>query len=60
MSSMTTQEKDAFDNEWRRTLPIKKGTYDEIDDYKKLIAMTNEQWNKIWDWMKAYGQKLND
>ena len=53
-------EEDAFDNEWRHTLPIKKGTYDEIADYKKLTAMTKEQWNKIWDWMKAYGQKLND
>lgn len=49
-----------FDNAWRHTLPIKKGTYDEIADYKKLTAMTKEQWNKIWNWMKAYGQKLND
>lgn len=49
-----------FDNEWRHTLPIKKGTYDEIADYKKLTVMTKEQWNKIWDWMKAHGHKLND
>ena len=49
-----------FDNNWRHTLPIKKGTYDEIADCKKLASMAREQWSKIWDWMKAYGQKLND
>ena len=47
---------------WRKNEDSENGwyTYDEIADYKKLIAMTNEQWNKIWDWMKAYGKKLND
>lgn len=49
-----------FDKVWRRTLPIKKGTYDEISDYKELIKLTKDSWNSIWDWMKAYGQKLND
>lgn len=49
-----------FDKIWRRTLPIKKGTYDEISDYKELIKLTKDSWNSIWDWMKAYGQKLND
>lgn len=50
----------AFDRTWRHTLPIKKGTYDEISDYDKLLAMSKEYWNKIWDWMKMYGDKLND
>lgn len=49
-----------FDKKWRYTLPFKKGTYDEVADYDKVIAMANEQWNAIWDWMKAYGQRLND
>lgn len=49
-----------FDKKWRSTLPFKKGTYDEIADYNKAIALAQDQWNKIWDWMKMYGQKLND
>lgn len=50
----------AFDKEWRHTLPIKPGTYDEISDHKKMMSLVQEYWDKIWDWMKAYGQKLND
>ena len=50
----------AFDKEWRYTLPIKKGTYDEISDYNALIALSQEYWDKTWDWIKRYGQKLND
>lgn len=50
----------AFDKQWRHTLPIKIGTYDEISDYNKLIDMTQEQWREIWDWVKKYGQRLND
>ena len=49
-----------FDKEWRHTLPIKKGTYDEISDYDEMNQLIKEYWNKIWDWMKVYGQKLND
>lgn len=54
------EEQVKFDNEWRHTLPMKKGTYDEVSDYKKLIAMSREQWDAIWDWMKKHGQKLCD
>lgn len=53
-------EEVALDKELRHTLPIKKGTYDEISDYKKAMSLSKEYWNKIWDWMKAYGDKLND
>ena len=49
-----------FDKEWRHTLPIKKGTYDEISDYDEMNKLVKKYWDKIWDWMKAYGQKLND
>lgn len=49
-----------FDKKWRHTLPIKPGTYDEISDYDKMNQLVKEYWDKIWDWMKAYGQKLND
>jgi hypothetical protein len=50
----------AFDKEWRHTLPIKLGTYDEISDYSKIDNLVKDSWNKIWDWMKLYGYKLND
>ena len=56
----TNSEEIEFDKKWRHTLPIKPGTYDEIADYDKLTSLSNEYWNKIWDWMKVYGQKLND
>ena len=49
-----------FDKKWRHTLPIKQGTYDEFYDYDKIIELSKEYWNKIWDWMKLHGQKLND
>ena len=50
----------ALDAVYRPTLPIKKGTSNEIDDYKKILALSQEYWDKIWDWMKKHGQKLND
>ena len=50
----------AFDKEWRHTLPLKKGTYDEVSDYKALFALSQEYWDKIWDWMKKHGHTLND
>ena len=49
-----------IDKKYRSTLPIKPGTYDEISDYKKAMSLTKKYWDKIWDWMKAYGEKLND
>lgn len=49
-----------FDKKWRHTLPIKPGTYDRLADPKKMSDMVNEQWGKIWDWVKLYGQRLND
>lgn len=54
------QEEVEFDKQWRYTLPIKKGTYDEISDYAKALSLSKEYWGKIWDWMKLHGQKLND
>lgn len=50
----------AFDKEWRHTLPIKPGTYDEISDIKKMTSLAQEYWNKTWEWVKKHGQKLND
>ena len=49
-----------FDKKWRHTLPIKPGTYDRLADPKKMSDMVNEQWGKIWDWVKQYGQRLSD
>lgn len=48
-----------FENKWRYTLPIKKGTYDCFD-YKKLDALQKKYWNKIWEWMRQMGQTLWD
>lgn len=53
------KEEVEFDKEWRHTLPVKDGTYDEFD-YAKLNALAMEQWNSIWDWVKKYGQRLNN
>ncbi len=50
----------AVDTEYRSTLPIKPGTYDELFDYSKVTALANEYWGKIWDWVKKHGQKLCD
>lgn len=55
----TNEEEVAFDKKWRHTLPIISGTYDSFD-YKKLQALTNRYWNKIWDWMRLFGQALCD
>jgi len=49
----------AFDKEWRHTLPVKNGTYDEFD-YEKLNELYHNAWNSIWDWMKKYGHTLYD
>ena len=48
-----------FDKEWRHTLPVKDGTYDEFD-YEKLKDMTQTAWNNVWDWVKKYGHTLYD
>ena len=48
-----------FDKEWRHTLPVKPGTYDEFD-YTKLYEMNQELWNSIWDWIKEHGHTLYD
>ena len=55
----TNEEEVAFGNKWRYTLPIIEGTYDSFD-YEKLQALTNRYWNKIWDWMRLFGQTLWD
>ena len=49
----------AFDKEWRHTLPVKKGTYDEFD-YDMLKTMYDKAWDNIWDWVKEYGHTLYD
>ena len=43
--------------EYAKTIPYIKGTYKEID-YKKLEQMTSKCWNKIWIWLREYGQGL--
>ena len=48
-----------IEKEYHHTLPIKKGTYD-ILDYKKLNTLRQEYWNKIWEWMRIYGETLWD
>lgn len=48
-----------FDEEWRHTLPVKQGTYDEFD-YDKLKAMIQAAWNNVWDWVKKHGHTLCD
>lgn len=49
----------AFDKEWRHTLPVKNGTYDEFD-YDKLTELYQNAWNNVWDWIKKYGHTLYD
>ena len=48
-----------IEKEYHHTLPIKRGTYD-ILDYKKLNKLRQECWNKIWEWMRTYGETLCD
>lgn len=48
-----------FEKKWKHTLPIKPGTYRDFD-YKKLHNLSQKQWNKIWEWMRKYGQELWD
>ena len=48
---------EAFENKWKKTLPIKPGTYRDFD-YKKLDALADKYWNKIWEWMRTYGRAL--
>lgn len=47
----------AFEKKWKKTLPIKPGTYNSFD-YKKLQALEEKYWNKIWEWMRKYGRCL--
>ena len=54
-----SEDEVAFDREWRCTLPVKTGTYDEFD-YEKLNELCQNVWNSIWDWMKKYGHTLYD
>ncbi len=48
---------EAFENKWKKTLPIKPGTYRDFD-YKKLDALADKYWNKIWEWIRTYGKVL--
>ena len=44
--------------EYKDTLPYHKGSRDF--DYVKLMELTKQHWDAIWDWMKEYGQALWD
>lgn len=48
-----------FDKKLHYTLPIIPGTYDSLD-YDKLNVLTERNWNKIWEWMRKFGQTLWD
>lgn len=47
----------AFEEKWKKTLPIKPGTYREFN-YNKLDTLANKYWNKIWEWFRTYGRTL--
>lgn len=47
------------DKKLRNTLPLIKGSYDDYD-YKKLNALTDKYWNKIWETVRKYGREFND
>lgn len=49
----------AFDKKFRSTLPIIPGSYDMMD-YKRLSELQKKTWNKIWEWVRTYGQTLWD
>ena len=53
------EEMKMIDNEYKNTLPYKPGTNKGLD-YEKLDKLTREHWNKIWDWIKEYGESLWD
>jgi hypothetical protein len=44
---------------YRKTIPYKPGTYEEIN-YTKLSKLQKKYWNKIWNWVKEYGESLWD
>jgi hypothetical protein len=56
---VTNPDEVKFDKEFRKTLPVKPGTYDEFkyDELKKLV---DQKWNDIWDWVKKHGHTLYD
>jgi hypothetical protein len=49
----------AIDSVYRKTIPYKPGTYKEIN-YIKLSKLQKKYWNKIWNWIKEYGESLWD
>jgi hypothetical protein len=49
----------AIDAVYRKTIPYKPGTYKELD-YVKLSKLQKKYWNKIWNWIKEYGESLWD
>jgi len=53
------QDEVEFDKKFRHTLPIVPGSYDMFD-YKKLSELQQKTWNKIWEWVRTYGQTLWD
>lgn len=55
----SNEDEVAFDKKFRSTLPIIPGSYDMMD-YKRLSDLQKKTWNKIWEWVRTYGQTLWD
>lgn len=47
------------DKKLRNTLPLIKGSYDRYE-HKKLKALVDKHWNRIWETVRSYGQEFND
>lgn len=52
-------EDEEFEKTWKKTIPYKPGTCEEID-YLKLQELENRNWNSLWNWIKEYGRNLWD
>lgn len=44
-------------NEHKSEIPLVEGTDGELD-YRTLHGLARERWDKIWDWMREYGESL--
>lgn len=52
-------EDQEFEKTWKKTIPYKPGTCEEID-YLKLQELENRNWNSLWNWIKEHGRELWD
>lgn len=48
-----------FDKQWRKTLPVAPGSYDQMN-YTKLHEMHETAWSNVWEWVKKHGHTLYD